>query len=285
MADIKAIPCPSCGKPIPADAPACRFCSASTVHRLPLWILTAGIVVLLVLSAIHFFEAMTYQPQLTKISNITSALNFKRVRVLGRISNLSIMRGAYSNYSVRIELKADDATPGTPFELSSIPVRLEGEGADDFIRLDKPIRRGDLVEVAASVNAGAGYRQLSVSSPSFIKVKERAPEQTLEDQSIMKTTVSALMNQPEPFRGKIIQIANAVVIKVSDNFPSFVIVDPGQTNASLTVFGDESHQTRVGQHVSVRGEFAYYDKKGYWEIKIPRGDTSAVADVPGQASE
>ena len=275
--DIKS--CPSCGKPNPSRARVCRFCTASTQERLHVGLITMGVFVLLGLAAVHLVAAMAYTPRYTPIPELLSEMNFEKVRVLGRVGEISVTRGPYDSHQVRIELEDEESLRAHP-ALRKITARLDGEAANDFLKLKDPIRKGDLVEVAASVFAGEGYRHLSVSSPQFIRVKERGrrPEEREAD-SNLGTTVQELLRSPDKYRDKSVQIRSAEIVSVSDGIPVLRIADPGRTDKDLTVFGYEGAKFSVGQKVSVRGQFIFYDKKGYWEIKTPFGDDQAVAAV------
>lgn len=164
--------CPSCGKENLSDAKICRLCGASMVERISLRIVTVGIVLLLLISVAHFYKASTYQPNYAPISSLTPELNFERVRVKGRVTNIQIIREAYNHNQVRIEIVNEGQT--SPFaSRNRISARLEGEPANDFLTNPDYVKRGDLVDVAAALYAGEGYRHLSVSSAQFIRVLEK----------------------------------------------------------------------------------------------------------------
>ncbi|MFH0881308.1 MAG: zinc ribbon domain-containing protein [Lentisphaerota bacterium] len=284
MADAETIPCPSCGKPNPSGAKVCRFCTASLVERVSLkWFFVAGILVLLLIAAAHFHSAVTYEPTYTEIHDLTLERNFDRVRVLGRVENISVTRGPYDDKKVRIDISPTN-TPDRSYK-HRITVRLEGEPADDFLNQKNPVTRGDLIEVAASLFAGEGYRHLSVSGAQFIKVREKGKPEALPSDDLPKTTVSALLGAPKTFENKTVLIPDAVVLGVSPNWPSFTIADPGSTNQSLVVFGFEPRELRPSMKVSVRGRFEFYSKNGYWEIKTRRDDQKAVLVHKEKTSE
>jgi hypothetical protein len=256
----------------------CRFCAASTQDRIHIGLMTMGVFVLLGLAAVHFGAAMMYTPRYTPIPELLSEMNFEKVRVLGRVGEISVTRGPYNSHQVRIELEAQDSPRALP-ALRKITARLEGEAASDFLKLKDPIRKGDLVEVAASVFAGEGYRHLSVSSPKFIQIKERGRSESPVADTDPGTTVQELLSSPDKYRDKSVQILSAEIVSVGDGIPVLRIADPGRTDKDLTVFGYEGTKFSVGQKVSVRGQFLFYDKKGYWEIKTPFGDEQAVVAV------
>jgi len=278
MQETEVKHCPSCGKTNPPEVHVCRFCAASMNNRLNLGIMTIGVFVLLGLAVVHFGAAIMYTPRYTPIPELLSEMNFEKVRVLGRVGEISVTRGPYNSHQIRIELEAQDSPRAHP-ALRKITVRLEGEAASDFLKLKEPIRKGDLVEVAASVFAGEGYRHLSVSSPQFIQVKERGRSDPPAADAARGTTVQELLSSPDKYRDKSVQILSAEIVSIGDGIPVLRIADPGQTNKDITVFGYEGTKFRVGQKVSVRGLFLFYDKKGYWEIKTPFGDEQAVVAV------
>jgi hypothetical protein len=278
MQETEIKQCPSCGKPNPPEVRVCRFCTALMNNRLHLGIMTVGVFVLLGLAAVHFGAAMMYTPRYTPIPELLSEMNFEKVRVLGRVGDISVTRGAYNSHQIRIELEAQDSPRAHP-SLRKITARLEGEAASDFLKLKDPIRKGDLVEVAASVFAGEGYRHLSVSSPQFIQVKERGRSEPRAADVDLGTTVQELLISPDKYRDKNVQIQSAEIVSIGDGVPVLRIADPGHTGKDLTVFGYEGKKFNVGQKVSVRGQFLFYDKKGYWEIKTPFGDEQAVVAV------
>jgi hypothetical protein len=278
MQETEVKPCPSCGKPNPPQAQVCRFCAASMQERLHIGLVTMGVFVLLGLAVVHFAAAITYTPRYTPIPELLSEMNFEKVRVLGRVGEISVVRGPYNSHQVRIELEAQDSPRAHP-ALRKITARLEGEAANDFVKLKEPIRKGDMVEVAASLFAGEGYRHLSVSSPQFIFIKERGRSEPRAANDEPATTVQELLGSPDKYRNKNVQIGVAEIVSVGDGVPVLRIADPGRTGKDLTVFGYEGTKFSVGQKVSVRGQFFFYDKKGYWEIKTPFGDDQAVVAV------
>lgn len=247
-------------------------------ERLHISLITIGVFVLLGLAAVHFVAAMTYTPRYTPIPKLLSEMNFEKVRVLGRVGNVSVTRGPYNSHQVRIELEDPDSLRAHP-ALRKITARLEGEAADDFLKLKDPIRKGDLIEVAASLFAGEGYRHLSVSGPKFIQLKERGRGESRETNPDPGTTVRELLGSPEKYQNKSVHIPIAEIISVGDGIPVLRIADPGRTDKDLTVFGYEGTKFSMGQKVSVRGQFVFYEKKGYWEIKTPFGDDQAVVAV------
>jgi hypothetical protein len=133
------------------------------------------------------------------------------------------------------------------------------------------------------VFAGEGYRHLSVSSPQFIQIKERGPSEARAADADLGITVQELLSSPDKYRDKSVQIRSAEIVSVGDGVPVLRIADPGQAGKDLTVFGYEGTKFSVGQKVSVRGQFLFYEKKGYWEIKTPFGDEQAVVAVSENA--
>ncbi len=279
------IACPSCGKPNAADAKACRYCAAVIGDRLPLAILWWGIAALFLVAAVHFTSALTHRPRRVEIQDLTPARNFQRVRVAGRITDISTTRRSYGESLVRIELAAADAGEYAAPD-RRITVRLEGEAARDFALLENPPRRGDAVEVAASLVAGDDFRHLSVSSPQFIRVTERGGGSAVPQAAraaparaparAPEVTVAALLAEPQKYRDQAVWVRRADVVEVAEGAAVFKVREPGVKGPTLVVFGWEGSKIEVGQAVSVRGRFEYYGKREYWEIKVPRGDDRAV---------
>ncbi len=284
MADPEQITCPSCGKPNSSGAKICRFCTATLGERVSILLFFAvGIALLLLLAVLHFRAAIVYKPVYTEIQDLTAERNFDRVRVLGRVENISVTHGRYNSKKVRIDLSPTHA-PDRSFR-HRISVRLEGEPASDFLSQKNPITRGDLVEVAGSLFAGEGYRHLSVNGTQFILLKEKGQPDTLSSHNLPKMTVAALMENPKSHDGKTVLVPDALVLGVSPNWPSFTITDPGRTNLSLIVFGFEPGELRPGMKVAVRGRFEYYRKNSCWQIKTPRDDKKAVLVHKEQPNE
>lgn len=249
-------------------------------ERMHLSLMSVGVAALLVLAAAHFVAAMMYTPRYTPIPELLSEMNFEKVRVLGRVSQVSVLRGAYGTHQVRIDLEAVDSPLALP-ALRKITARLDGEAASDFVKMGTPVARGDLIEVAASVFAGEGYRHLSVSGPQFIRVKERG--RTEARAADAEVTVGQLLAAPESYRNRNVRVPLAEIVGVGEGVPVLRIADPGRAGGELTVFGYEGKPFSVGQKVAVRGQFLFYDKKGYWEIKTPFGDDQAVAAADNTA--
>lgn len=284
MAETDTITCPSCGRTIPAGSRACRFCATSIQRRMPVSILSFGAIGLLVIAIVHFTAAVTHKPAYVKIADLTPEMNFERVRVVGRVAGISVVRGRYESRLVKIDLEDPDAT-GSPYR-STVSVRLEGEAGTEYDALKDPPRRGDTVEVAGALYAGGSYRQISVGSVQLLKIRERgtggagtaAPAAKPVSKNL-QTSVGELLAAPDTFRNRWVEIPAAVVVNASADFPVVKVSDPGRAEPVLVVFGFDGGSLEVGQKVSVRGQFVFYDKQGYWEIKTRRGDATAVTVI------
>lgn len=270
------VPCPSCGRPLSAEARICRFCAASLQTRISAAWLGRGALLLLLIAAIHFTAALRYRPRLAALGDLTAEMNFERVRVAGRVINSSVTQDRYNAPLVRIELE-DVATADTAAR-QRLSVKLEGEAAQDFVRLKDTPRRGDVLEVAGSLFAGSSYRFVSVNSASLLKIKSRPAGAMQEAQEDMPATVAELLSDPGRFSNRWIAVAAAEVADVAAAHPIVRIREPGQTN-TIVVFGFEGRQLTVGQKVSVRGQLVYFEKMGYWEIKTARGNLQAIVPV------
>jgi len=287
--------CPSCGKENPPNSGICHFCGASMTERVPLRIVTVGVALLLIIAAVHFYQASTYQPDYVAISALTPEMNFQRVRVKGRVTNVQIIRGAYDHTQVRIEILDEGKT--SPFaSQNQISVRLEGEPANDFLTNPNYINRGDVVDVAASLYAGEGYRHLSVSSAKFIQVLEKGDGRITYDSATgdptfqrpaqaQMTTVGALLANPEKFRDQMVVARPLEVVEVPEALPFFRVCDAGKPEPQLVVIGYKGAPLSVGAKISVRGKFTFYEKKSTWEIQAQDGDAGAVMVLSNGAEE
>jgi hypothetical protein len=283
MAETDILSCPSCGRAIPADSPACRFCAAVVRRRMPVAILTFGACALLGIALIHFGAAMTHKPAYVKIADLSPEMNFERVRVVGRVAGISVIRGRYESRLVKMDLEDVDAT--NALFRPTVSARLEGEAGSDYAALKDPPRRGDTVEVAGSLYAGGTYRQISVGSVQVLKIRERgtggagpaaAARPVATD---LRTSVGELLASPEKFRNRWVEIGTAVVVSASSEIPLLKVSDPGRPEPVLVVFGFRGGSLAAGREVSVRGQFVFYDKQGYWEIKTRRDDATAVTEI------
>jgi predicted nucleic acid-binding Zn ribbon protein len=275
MTETEHKSCPSCGKPNPADAKVCRFCTAEIQNRVSVFGLYGiGILALLIVAVFHFRGAILHQPAYVEIQDLTAARNFDRVRVLGRVENISVTKGPYDSRKVRIDLSAPHA-PDRSYK-HRISVRLEGEHASDFLAQENPVTRGDLIEVAASLFAGENYRHLSVNGAQFIWIKEKGAAPPPRSNDAIRVSVRQLLETPGAYSNQMVFVPQAQIVNVSTSWPSFVVADLQETNRTLIVFGYETRWLRPGLKVSVRGHFEFYDKNGYWEIKTRRGDRRAV---------
>ena len=287
--------CPSCGKENSPGYAVCRYCGASTVERIPLTIVGIGIFLLLFIAVVHFRLAANYEPDYAPIPSLTAERNFERVRVKGRVTNVRIIREAYDHHQVRLEIEGDPAV--SRFPDNRISVRLEGEPANDFLADPGLVRQGDLVDVAASLYAGEGYRHLSVSSAQFIRVLERGSEDDAAadraegsdryaaTEPPARTTVAELLADPEKFRDKTVIARPLEVVEVPAALPYFRVCDEGQPEPQLVIIGHKGPAPAVGDKISVRGKFIYYEKKGYWEIQVRNWDKSGVIVLADEASE
>ena len=287
--------CPSCGKENPPESAVCHFCGASTVERIPLKILGFGIALLLVIAVAHFYLAATFEPDYASITSLTPDRNFERVRVKGRVTNIQIIRQAYDHHQVRIELTGVDSV--SRFPDNRISVRLEGEPANDFLSNPGLLKQGDLVDVAASLYAGEGYRHLSVSSAQFIRILEKGSgsgadvggaddaSQYAPSAPAVQTTVAELLGNPEKFRDQVVSAQPLEVVEVPEALPFFRACDAGQPEQKLVILGYKGVPLSVGNQISVRGKFIYYEKKGYWEIQVRDWDKGAVIVLSEGAEE
>lgn len=276
MPDPEHVPCPSCGRPLPAEAAVCRFCAASLRTRISAAWLSRGALLLLLIAAIHFAAALKYRPKLTALGDLTAEMNFERVRVAGRVVNVSVTQDRYNAPLVRLELE-DVATADTAAR-QRLSVKLEGEAAADFTAMKDPPRRGDMLEVAGSLFAGSAYRFISVNSASLLKIKSRPEGGALEAREDTPATVAELLAEPGRFSNRWIVVEAAEVADVAATHPIVRIREPGQTN-TVMVFGFDGRQLTVGQKVAVRGHFVYFEKMGYWEIMTARGNPRAIVPV------
>ena len=287
--------CPSCGKENPPESAVCHFCGASTVERIPLKILGFGIALLLVIAAVHFYLASSYEPDYAAIPSLTAERNFERVRVKGRVTNVQIIREEYNHHQVRIEIAGDESI--SRFPDNRISVRLEGEPANDFLSNPGFLNRGDLVDVAASLYAGEGYRHLSVSSAQFIRILEKGSAEQggsgneggdaryAPSTPAVQTTVAELLADPEKFRDQVVIARPLEVVEVPEAVPFFRAIDEGKAEPQLVVIGYKGAPLSAGDKISVRGKFIYYEKKGYWEIQVRDWDRGAVIVLSEGAEE
>ncbi|MBP7829201.1 MAG: zinc ribbon domain-containing protein [Kiritimatiellae bacterium] len=282
MPNPEQVACPSCGRPLPAEATVCRCCAASLRTRISTAWIGRGALLLLAIAAIHFTAALTYRPRLADFRDLTAEMNFERVRLAGRVVNVSITQDRYNAPLVRIELE-DLATADTPGR-QRLSARLEGEAALDFAALQDPPRRGDVIEIAGSLFAGSSYRFVSVNSAQMIKIKSRPADGTREAREDLPATVAELLAEPGRFSNRWIFVAAAEVADAAAAHPIVRIREPGQTNTVL-VFGFDGHRLAAGQKVSVRGQFVYFEKMGYWEIKTARGDPRAIEPADGTGGD
>ena len=282
--------CPSCGKENPAGYKVCRFCAASIERRISLKIVPVGVVLLLAIAAAHFHWAANYVPDYAPIPSLTAERNFERVRVRGRVADVQILREAYDHHQVRIELEGE----GERSPDNRISVRLEGEPANDFLANPGLLNRGDLVDVAAALYAGAGYRHLSVSSAQFIRVLEKGSgpvvgageaETRAPAAPAVRATVADLLADPEKYRDQVIVARPLEVVETPAALPFFRVADVGRPEPQLVVIGFKGAVPAVGARISVRGKFTFYEKKGYWELQVRDWDQGAVIVLPDGASE
>ena len=287
--------CPSCGKENPPESAVCHFCGASTVERISLKILGFGIVLLLLVAAAHFYLAATFEPDYAAIPSLTAERNFERVRVKGRVTNIQIIRKEYNHHQVRIEITGDESL--SRFPDNRISARLEGEPANDFLSNSGFLNRGDLVDVAASLYAGEGYRHLSVSSVQFIRILEKGSGEGADvggangaapyapSVPAIQTTVAELLGDPEKFRDQVVVARPLEVVEVPKALPFFRVIDEGKPEPQLVILGYKGDLPAVGDKISVRGKFIYYDKKGYWEIQVRNWDRGSVIVLSEGAEE
>jgi hypothetical protein len=245
----------------------------------------------MIVSLIHFYNAVTHTPEYTPIHKMTPKMNFEKIRTVGRVSDIKLVEAEYGQHVVKLELTDEKARANTPRTLRTITAKLEGEAASDYLAWENPPGIGDRVEVAASLYAGDGYRHLSVSAIPFIRILERAfagqtgpGEAAAGKPEVLSVTIPQLLAQPERFRDQTVSLPEVEVIYAEAGSPFFRARDLTETNQNLVIMGYKGPPLSVGQQVSVRGQFVFYAKKNYWEIMIPRSDTRAVTVLPAEAT-
>ncbi len=131
-------------------------------------------------------------------------------------------------------------------------------------------RRGDMEAIRPANPAAA----LPAPVASSVAARPAAPV----------LSVVQLLAAPETYRDRWVTVAPVEISNVATNWPIIRIHDPGQTN-ELVVMGYEGRPLATGMTVRVNGQFIFYEKKGYWEIKTARGREEAVAPFPVGAGQ
>lgn len=276
--------CPSCGREIGTERKHCIYCNAARANRKKIARIQLLAFLLFLIAAAYFFGAIFSKPVYDNIQDLDKNMNFERVRIKGKVIGKRKFPGKYEKQT-RIVLtivqesknKGADIAKGQKDFDKFIRVKAEGNVGTAILQQDSVPEVGDIVDVSASLYAGADYRVLSLNTPQSMRIIERHKKIKYQ-----QTTVAQLLKNPQSFRNKLVVIKKA---KITRCYRSYKIrISDITPKNSLLVFGVNPKAYKPGISVSVRGRFIYYEKGGYWEIKTRRNDKKAVVILSNKSS-
>lgn len=265
--------CPSCGRANPERMKRCAYCCTLTAprERITIRAMNMSTIVLFIAAAIYFMIAANLSPQYTPIAALDEKMNFQHVRVLAKVRYMNEFKDKYAKRST-IQLELEDAKFGGGDDYEGrIKLKAEGEVARELKEKGLIPARGDVIDVSASLFAGKGYRTLSLGTAELLKVVDRASEA-----AVVESSVRELVEKPESFKNKKVKIKEAV-IKAKRGKLVIEASDPADPSKTLVIFGADPSGYREGQKISAAGLFVYYDRGGYWELKVGDDDESVTA--------
>lgn len=105
------------------------------------------------------------------------------------------------------------------------------------------------------------------------------PLGTADTAPLPEVTVTALLAKPKEYEGKEVCLPKVRITKLGRSLTLDVSDADGKD--SVKVFGVEAGDFKEGQEVRVRGTVEYYEKSGYWEVKVKKGDREGVVALGG----
>ena len=270
--------CPSCGRPNPKLKKRCAYCCALTPprERISVRSMNLSTIILFIAALVYFAISVSLSPNYVAIGDLNETMNFSHVRILAKVRYISEFKDKYQKRST-IQLELEDATKGSGDEYEGrIKLKAEGEVAKELKEKGLLPARGDIIDASATLFAGKGYRTLSLGTAELLKVVDKSNENKTIDADI-----KSLLEKPDNFKNKKIKVKEAVVVSkrgklIVEVADTAVETIPGSKPASVIVFGVDSALYKEGQKLSLNGLFIFYERGGYWEIKVNEEETDAV---------
>lgn len=270
--------CPSCGRPNPEFKKRCAYCCALTPprERISVKSMNLSTIILFIAALVYFAISVSLSPHYTAVADLNETMNFSHVRVLAKVRYISEFKDKYQKRST-IQFELEDASKGSGDEYEGrIKLKAEGEVAKELKEKGLLPASGDIIDASATLFAGKGYRTLSLGTAELLKVINKSNENKTIDADI-----KSLLEKPDNFKNKKIKVKEAVVvskrgkliIEVADAGAETV---SGSKPASMIVFGVDSAGYKEGQKLSINGLFVYYERGGYWEIKVNEEEADAI---------
>lgn len=264
--------CPSCGRENTVRSKRCAYCCTLTPprERITLRAMNLSTVVLFIAALVYFVIAATLSPQYAPVSSLNESMNFQHVRILAKVRYISEFKDKYQKRStIQLELEDSKSGGGDDYE-GRIKLKAEGEVARELKEKGLMPARGDVVDVSATLFAGKGYRTLSLGTAELLKVVDKASEA-----AAVETDVKSLIEKPESFKNKKVKIKEAV-IKAKRGKLALEVSGPGDAAGTLVIFGVDPSGYKEGQKISASGLFVYYERGGYWELKITEDESDSI---------
>jgi len=270
--------CPSCGRPNPEFKKRCAYCCALTPprERISVRSMNLSTIILFIAALVYFAISVSLSPNYIAIGDLNETMNFSHVRVLAKVRYISEFKDKYQKRST-IQLELEDASKGSGDDYEGrIKLKAEGEVARELKEKGLLPARGDIIDASATLFAGKGYRTLSLGTAELLKVVDKSNENKTIDADI-----KSLLEKPDNFKNKKIKIKEAIVVSkrgklIVEVADTAVETIPGSKPASVIVFGVDSTRYKEGQKLSINGLFVFYERGGYWEIKVNEEETDAI---------
>ncbi len=270
--------CPSCGRPNPEFKKRCAYCCALTPprERISVKSMNLSTIILFIAAVIYFAISVSLSPHYTAISDLDETMNFSHVRVLAKVRYISEFKDKYEKRST-IQLELEDAKAGSGDDYEGrIKLKAEGQVAKELKEKGLLPARGDIIDASATLFAGKGYRTLNLGTAELLKVLDKSNEAKTID-----TDIKSLLEKPDNFKNKKIKVKEAVVVSkrgklIIEAADAGAETAAGSKSATVIVFGVDSARYKEGQKLSLNGFFVYYERGGYWEIKVNEEESDAV---------
>jgi len=230
-------------------------------------------IILFIAAFIYFAIAVNLKPQYVPIAELDETKNFQHIRVLGKVGYVNEFKDKYNKRStIQFDVIDQKNGEGDNYE-GKIKVKAEGEVAKDL--KDKGIipSKGDVVDLSGALYAGKGYRILSLGSAELLKFIEKSPDSTP-----ITVSIKELLEKPENYKDKKINIKEAV-IKSRKGKLMIEAAEPADLSKTILLFGVNPDNYKDNQKISANGRFVYYERGGYWEVKISEDEPNSIVPL------
>lgn len=172
LSSSEMIACPSCGRTI-ERVPVCYYCCASTEpsRRITERRLILCAVAVLFIGVVTLGLSALSETEVTPIAQLDNMPSFQTYRIQGRVTDTRTRKTPYPDVVHFTFTVRDSSSPLS--SKNSIKVKVEGPVYSELKRKGLLPRKGDRVDLVASLYAGKGWRLMGLNASTMIRILER----------------------------------------------------------------------------------------------------------------